>query len=105
GQGRGQAVCVVRQGAARIRTLRDWPLGHARQELHRDDPSGRGRPGDAAAVVCQRGAFDRSQYKDDVAERIEAAVQQKVEGEQITLAEEPEGGAQIIDLMEALRAS
>jgi DNA end-binding protein Ku len=32
-------------------------------------------------------------------------VQQKVEGEQITLAEEPEGGAQIIDLMEALRAS
>src|SRR4249919_67516 len=49
--------------------------------------------------------FDPSQYKDDVAERIEAAVQQKVEGEQITLAEEPEGGAQIIDLMEALRAS
>jgi len=49
--------------------------------------------------------FDPTQYKDDVAERIEAAVQQKVEGEQITLAEEPEGGAQIIDLMEALRAS
>ena len=49
--------------------------------------------------------FDASQYKDDVAERIEAAVQQKVEGQEITLAEEPEGGAQIIDLMEALRAS
>jgi len=49
--------------------------------------------------------FDASQYKDDVAQRIEAAVQKKVEGEQITLAEEPEGGAQIIDLMEALRAS
>jgi DNA end-binding protein Ku len=49
--------------------------------------------------------FDPSQYKDDVAVRIEAAVQQKVEGEQITLAEAPEGGAQIIDLMEALRAS
>ena len=49
--------------------------------------------------------FDPTQYKDDVAQRIEAAVQQKVEGEQITLAEEPEGGAQIIDLMEALRAS
>ena len=33
-------------------------------------------------------------------------MQQKVEGHQITLAEEPEqGGAQIIDLMEALRAS
>ena len=49
--------------------------------------------------------FDPSQYKDDVAARIEAAVQKKVEGEQITLAEAPEGGAQIIDLMEALRAS
>ncbi|GAB3388754.1 non-homologous end joining protein Ku [Lysobacter fragariae] len=50
--------------------------------------------------------FDPSAYKDDVAERIEAAVQKKVEGHQITLAEAPErGGAQIIDLMEALRAS
>ena len=49
--------------------------------------------------------FDPEQYKDDVAERIEAAVQKKVEGEEITMAEEPEGGAQIIDLMEALRAS
>jgi DNA end-binding protein Ku len=49
--------------------------------------------------------FDPTQYKDDVAERIEAAVQQKVEGQEIAVAEEPEGGAQIIDLMEALRAS
>jgi DNA end-binding protein Ku len=49
--------------------------------------------------------FDPSQYKDDVAERVEAAVQQKVEGQEISVAEEPEGGAQIIDLMEALRAS
>ena len=49
--------------------------------------------------------FDPSQYKDDVAERVEAAVQQKVEGQEIAVAEEPEGGAQIIDLMEALRAS
>jgi DNA end-binding protein Ku len=49
--------------------------------------------------------FDPSEYKDDVAERVEAAVQKKVEGQEITLAEEPEGGAQIIDLMEALRAS
>jgi len=50
--------------------------------------------------------FDPSTYTDEVRARIEAAVQKKVEGEQITLAEEPErGGAQIIDLMEALRAS
>ena len=50
-------------------------------------------------------AFDPDAYKDDVAERIEAAVQKKVEGQQITLAEEPQPGAQVIDLMDALRAS
>lgn len=51
--------------------------------------------------------FDPSQYTDEVAVRIEAAVQKKVEGQEITLALEPEGGggAQVIDLMEALRAS
>ena len=50
--------------------------------------------------------FDPSQYTDEVRERIEAAVQKKVEGQEITLAEAPEaGGAQVIDLMEALRAS
>jgi DNA end-binding protein Ku len=49
--------------------------------------------------------FDPSQYKDDVAIRIEAAVQQKVEGQEIVMTEAPESGAQVIDLMEALRAS
>jgi DNA end-binding protein Ku len=49
--------------------------------------------------------FDPSAYTDEVAVRIEAAVQKKVEGHEITLAEAPEGGAQVIDLMEALRAS
>jgi DNA end-binding protein Ku len=49
--------------------------------------------------------FDPSGYKDDVRERIEAAVQKKVEGHEITMPEEPEGAGQVIDLMEALRAS
>ena len=49
--------------------------------------------------------FDPAAYKDDVRERIEAAVQKKVEGQQITMAEAPAAGAQVIDLMEALRAS
>ena len=50
--------------------------------------------------------FDPGAYKDEVRERIEAAVKKKVEGQEITMAEEaPEGGAQVIDLMEALRAS
>ncbi|RJG12928.1 Ku protein [Pseudomonas cavernicola] len=49
--------------------------------------------------------FDPSAYTDEVGARIEAAVQKKVDGHEITMAEEPKGGAQIIDLMEALRAS
>jgi DNA end-binding protein Ku len=50
--------------------------------------------------------FNPAEYKDDVKERIEKAIQKKVEGEEITMSEEPTtGGAQVIDLMEALRAS
>ncbi|HKC42215.1 MAG TPA: Ku protein [Burkholderiales bacterium] len=50
--------------------------------------------------------FDPSAYKDEVKGRIEAAVQRKVEGQEIAIAEEPPAqGAQVIDLMEALRAS
>jgi DNA end-binding protein Ku len=49
--------------------------------------------------------FDPSGYTDEVRARIEAAVQKKVEGQEITMADAPEGGAQVIDLMEALRAS
>jgi DNA end-binding protein Ku len=50
--------------------------------------------------------FDPSAYTDDVRARIEAAVQRKVEGQEVTVTvEAPAGGAQVIDLMEALRAS
>jgi DNA end-binding protein Ku len=50
--------------------------------------------------------FDPTQYEDEVKKRIEAAVQKKVEGEEIAISPSaPETGAQVIDLMEALRAS
>jgi len=50
--------------------------------------------------------FDPSAYKDEVRDRIEAAVKKKVEGgQEITMVEPPEQGGQVIDLMEALRAS
>jgi len=49
--------------------------------------------------------FDPGPYVDEVRARIETAIQKKVEGQEITMAEAPEGGAQVIDLMEALRAS
>ena len=51
--------------------------------------------------------FDPTQYQDDVQERIQAQIQKKVEGEEITV---PDGavapaGAKVIDIMDALRAS
>jgi DNA end-binding protein Ku len=49
--------------------------------------------------------FDPTQYTDTVAERIQAAIDKKVQGQEISLAEEPEKGAEVIDLMAALRAS
>src|SRR2546430_5584105 len=49
--------------------------------------------------------FDPSAYTDEVRDRVETAIQKKVEGQEITMAAAPEQGAQVIDLMEALRAS
>jgi DNA end-binding protein Ku len=61
----------------------------------------------AEQLIEQQAAekFNPSAYTDEVRARIEAAVQRKVAGQEITMSEAPEGGAQVIDLMEALRAS
>jgi DNA end-binding protein Ku len=62
-----------------------------------------------AKQLIEQGAtdeYDPKAFVDEVKKRIEAAVQQKVEGKEVTMSAEPEtGGAQVIDLMEALRAS
>jgi DNA end-binding protein Ku len=50
--------------------------------------------------------FEPTAYTDDVRSRIEASIQKKVEGQEISVAEAaPESGGKVIDLMEALRAS
>ncbi|HEX4927094.1 MAG TPA: Ku protein [Burkholderiales bacterium] len=61
----------------------------------------------AQQLIEQQSAdkFDPTQYSDDVRARIEAAVQKKIEGQEITGAEAPSAGGEVIDLMEALRAS
>src|SRR5689334_15152989 len=61
----------------------------------------------AQQLIAQQSSekFDPAQYTDEVRARIESAIQKKVEGQEITAAEEPEKGGQVIDLMEALRAS
>jgi DNA end-binding protein Ku len=48
--------------------------------------------------------FRPDQYEDDVRKRTKEAIQKKVDGQEITAAPEPKK-AQIIDLMEALKAS
>ena len=61
----------------------------------------------AKLLVEQRAAdaFAPETYEDDVRTRILALIQRKVEGQEITLAPPEAGGGQIIDLMEALKAS
>jgi DNA end-binding protein Ku len=50
--------------------------------------------------------FDPSAYRDELRARIEAEIQKKVEGQEISVAEiAPEPSGKVIDLMEALRAS
>ncbi len=49
--------------------------------------------------------FHPEQYEDAVKKRLEEVIQQKVDGEEITIAPAAEPQAQIIDLMEALKAS
>ena len=61
-----------------------------------------------AIQLAEMGAaeeFHPEQYRDEVAERIRGLIQKKIDGEQITMALDEEPKAQVIDLMEALKAS
>jgi DNA end-binding protein Ku len=51
--------------------------------------------------------FDPNEYVDEFKERVEAAIQRKVQGKQVSLAQAPERSskANVIDLMAALKAS
>src|SRR5262245_61312986 len=61
----------------------------------------------AKQLVDQRTVeeFKPDSYEDDVRKRIHTQLQRKIEGEEITAAPQEKGGAEIIDLMEALKAS
>ncbi len=49
--------------------------------------------------------FHPENYRDEVAEKVRALINRKIEGEEITAADAEEPKGQVIDLMEALRAS
>jgi DNA end-binding protein Ku len=61
----------------------------------------------ARLLVEQRAAksFQPETYEDDVKKRVLGLIQKKVDGQEISLAPPEAGGGQIIDLMEALKAS
>jgi len=51
-------------------------------------------------------AFDPASYTDELRGRIQASIDKKVAGQEISVSEvQPEAGGKVIDLMEALRAS
>jgi DNA end-binding protein Ku len=61
----------------------------------------------AKLLVEQRAAeqFKPETYEDDVKKRVLGLIQKKVDGQDISIAPPETGGGQIIDLMEALKAS
>ena len=61
----------------------------------------------AKQLVDQRTVetFKPDSYEDEVRQRIHVQLQRKIEGEEITAVPQEKGGAEIIDLMEALKAS
>lgn len=81
-----------------IRTLADVPLGDAEVKTAELKL--------AMQIIDQAvsDSFEPEKYRDEVRERMVAAIEQKVEGQEITAApEEPQ--AEVIDLMEALKKS
>jgi len=84
--------------ADEVRSLSEVPLGDAEVK--------EGELKLAVQLVNQIASdeFRPGQYEDDVRKRMHEAIQKKIEGQEITASVEPPK-AQIIDLMEALKAS
>ena len=61
--------------------------------------------GEVSKLTIVHDDFEPDSYTDEVRERVLALIQQKVDGEEITLAPTEEPKTQIIDLMAALKAS
>ena len=116
--------CALAKYAARgkqyLVLLRPLEDGVVMQELKYPDevkafsevPVGEGDVKDAELKLAKQlidqianDAFEPGKYKDDVKERILAQIQRKVQGEAVVSTPEAAPTGQIIDLMEALKAS
>lgn len=77
-------------------------------EVELTDPTIKPAELELAKELIERGAtktFKPEDYSDDVKTRMQTLIQQKVDGQDVTASPAPAAKAQIIDLMEALKAS
>ena len=110
---RGQANIVMLRPVGNVMMMQQLHFaGEVRASSEIEIPQQEVKPAElnlAKQLIEQQASekFDATAYVDDVKARIEAAIQKKVEGQEISIAEAPtEGGeGKVIDLMEALRAS
>jgi DNA end-binding protein Ku len=74
----------------------------------KDAPPATAKELELASQIIQQIArkdFDPTEYRDEVRDRMQALIDQKVEGQEITAPPEAAPQAQVIDLMEALKQS
>jgi len=117
--GRAAVAHYASRGKSYIVMLRAVAQGIIMQQLRyqdevrsfKDVPLDPVEPKDAEVALAlqlvgtlARADFDPSKFKDDVKERIQKAVQDKIDGKEIVVQDEP-AKAQIVDIMAALQAS
>ena len=109
---RGKAYIVLLRPIGDVLTMQQLHFaGEVRSSNEIDVPKSDVKPAElklAQQLISQQTSerFEPTAYTDELRARIEAAIQKKVEGKEISVAEiAPEGEGKVIDLMEALRAS
>jgi DNA end-binding protein Ku len=109
---RGKAYLVLLRPIGDVLSMQQLHFsGDVRSATELEVPKADVKPAElklAQQLIEQQTAekFDPTAYKDELHDRIEAAIQKKVEGAEISVSElAPAGEGKVIDLMEALRAS
>lgn len=109
---RGKAYIVLVRPVGDVLTMQQLHFaGEVRSPSEIDVPKPDVKPAElklAQQLIAQQASekFEPTLYADELRARIEAAIQKKVEGKEISVSEiAPPPGGKVIDLMEALRAS
>jgi DNA end-binding protein Ku len=109
---RGKAYVVVLRPIGDVLTMQQLHFAaDVRSSTEIEVPKSEVKPAElklAQQLIDQQTSekFDPAAYTDELRARIEASIQKKVEGQEISVSEmQPAGEGKVIDLMEALRAS